>query len=71
MREGKTGQIYSIMQTARSGMMTMNHSLIELCKAGLISYDDALGNSSAPEEIMARLPRIKGKVSKTESAVQD
>jgi twitching motility protein PilT len=59
MREGKTGQIYAIMQTARSGMMTMNHSLIELCKAGIIGYDDALVNSTAPEDIMAKLPRME------------
>jgi twitching motility protein PilT len=57
MKEGKTSQIYSIMQTARSGMMTLNHSLIELCKAGVITYDDALANSPAPEEIMSKLPR--------------
>jgi twitching motility protein PilT len=57
MKEGKINQIYAIMQTARSGMMTMNHSLIELCKAGVITYEDALVNSSAPEEIMTKLPR--------------
>jgi twitching motility protein PilT len=71
IREGKSSQIYSIMQTARSGMLTMNHSLIELCKAGLISYDDAIGNSSAPEEIMAKLPKTKDKKVKAEAAAQD
>jgi twitching motility protein PilT len=60
MKEGKTTQIYSIMQTARSGMTTLNHSLIDLCKAGIISYDDALSNSPSPEDIMAKLPRIIG-----------
>jgi twitching motility protein PilT len=57
VKEGKINQIYAIMQTARSGMTTMNHSLIELCKAGVISYEDALLNSPAPEEILAKLPR--------------
>ncbi len=71
IREGKTTQIYSIMQTARSGMLTMNHSLTELCKAGCISYDDALGNSTAPEEIMAKLPRTKDKASKKEASSGD
>jgi twitching motility protein PilT len=67
LREGKNGQIYSIMQAARSGMMTMNHSLIELCRAGIISYDDALNNSTAPEEIMSKLPRAEAGAVKSEA----
>jgi twitching motility protein PilT len=70
MKEGKTSQIYSIMQTARSGMNTLNHSLIELCRSGRISYDDALAISSAPEEIMSKLPRTKDRVQKTDPAAQ-
>ena len=59
IKEGKIAQIYSIMQTARSGMITMNQALIELCSAGTIAYEDALANSSSPEEIMAKLQRPK------------
>ncbi|WP_461204499.1 type IV pilus twitching motility protein PilT [Clostridium sp. DL1XJH146] len=43
IREGKTHQIQSSIQTgAKYGMKTMDSSLIELYKDGLISYDDAL-----------------------------
>jgi len=54
IREDKIHQIYSIMQTgqAHSGMQTMNQSLFELYTKGLISYDEALGRSPIPEEIL-------------------
>ena len=71
IREGKTGQIYPLMQTARGGMATMNQSLIGLCGAGIISYDDALANSYAPEEIMAKLPKTKDMAQRKEAAAED
>lgn len=43
IREGKTHQIASVLQTAtRSGMKTMDSSLFELYKRGYISIEDAL-----------------------------
>jgi twitching motility protein PilT len=59
IKEGRINQIYPIMQTARSGMRTMNQSLIELYSGGLITYEDAINNSPVPEEITAKLPKEK------------
>jgi twitching motility protein PilT len=54
IREDKTHQIYSMMQTGQSkfGMLTMNQSLFELFRKGELSYDDALGKSPVPEELL-------------------
>ena len=46
IREGKTYQIISMMQSGRSqGMHTMDQHLAELANAGTISVDDALENA--------------------------
>jgi twitching motility protein PilT len=52
IREGKTHQVYSAIQTgATYGMCTMEKSLAELFQAGLISADDALSKSNHPNEL--------------------
>jgi len=60
IREDKIHQIYSMMQTgqARFGMQTMNQSLFELYTKGLLSYEDAIGRSSVPEELITMLQRV-------------
>ncbi|MBI4690971.1 MAG: type IV pilus twitching motility protein PilT [Nitrospirae bacterium] len=60
IREDKIHQIYSMMQTgqAKFGMQTMNQSLTELYTKGFISYEDAIGRSSVPEELITMLQRI-------------
>jgi twitching motility protein PilT len=51
IREGKTHQVYSAIQTGtKDGMMTMEKSLAELCTEGVISWDDALAKASHPDE---------------------
>ncbi|MGO9950986.1 MAG: type IV pilus twitching motility protein PilT [Dissulfurispiraceae bacterium] len=62
IKEGRVNQIYPIMQTARSGMKTMNQSLIELVATGLISYEDAVNNSPVPEEIIAKMHKGKSSI---------
>lgn len=59
IREDKIHQIYGIMQTGqtKSGMQTMNQSLYDLYQRRLITYDDALGRSSVPEEMIAMMGR--------------
>lgn len=54
IREDKIHQIYSMMQTgqAKFGMQTMNQSLYELYTKGLITYEDAVGRSPIPDEIL-------------------
>ena len=54
IREGKTHQIYSAIQTGtRDGMCTMEKSLNELCQAGLINPEDALSKANHPQELRA------------------
>lgn len=59
IREDKVHQIYSMMQTgqAKFGMQTMNQALFDLYSKGLISYGDAVGRSTVPEEIIMMLER--------------
>jgi twitching motility protein PilT len=52
IREAKTHQIYSAIQTgSQHGMCTMEKSLGELYQAGLITEDDALSKSNHPQEL--------------------
>ena len=52
IREGKTSQIYSAIQTgAGQGMQTLETALANLYKKNLITVDDALAKSSRPEEL--------------------
>lgn len=55
IREDKIHQIYSMMQTGQTkfGMQTMNQSLFDLYSRRLISYEDAVGRSPVPDEIIA------------------
>jgi twitching motility protein PilT len=59
IREDKTHQIYSMMQTGQSkvAMNTMNQSLYELYRNGDLSYEDALAKSSIPEELLNMMQR--------------
>lgn len=59
IREDKTHQIYSMMQTGQTkfGMQTMNQSLFELFKRGLITYEEALAKSTIPEELLNMMQR--------------
>ncbi len=52
IRESKTHQIYSIIQTNRKeGMITLDNQLIELCRKGIISQENALVYSSDSEYV--------------------
>ena len=52
IREGKTHQIYSAIQTGGTyGMSTMEKSLAELHEAGLITDEDALSKANHPQEL--------------------
>jgi twitching motility protein PilT len=59
IREDKIHQIYSMMQTgqAKFGMQTMNQSLHDLYTKGLITYEDAIGRSPVPEELIQVIQR--------------
>ena len=52
IREGKTHQIYSVLQTsASSGMQTMDSHLAQLVRAGRITREIAERRGSVPEEL--------------------
>ncbi len=59
IREDKVHQVYSIMQTGQSkfGMQTLNQSLYDLYVKRQISYEDCIGRSSNPEELIPMLGR--------------
>jgi twitching motility protein PilT len=51
IREGKTAQIYSSIQTgAQYQMQTMETSLRDLYQRGLVTFEDALAKTSRPED---------------------
>ncbi len=53
IRDAKEHQIYSILQTSqKTGMRTINHSLVELYVKDLITYDEALSRSSSTDELI-------------------
>jgi len=52
IREGKTSQIYSAIQTGgKLGMQTLEKVLSDLYKAGTISFDAAMSKTSKPDEL--------------------
>jgi twitching motility protein PilT len=52
IREGKTAQIYSAIQTGgKLGMQTLERVLADQYKAGLISFESAMAKTSRPDEL--------------------
>jgi twitching motility protein PilT len=59
IRDGKTFQIASIMQTGRgSGMMTLNDSLTQLVKDGIVDPREALRKAVAKNELRGTLEKL-------------
>jgi twitching motility protein PilT len=60
IREGKTHQIYSALQTgAQFGMQTMDTSLVELVRDGKISRELAESRSGTPEELRRLMGTVR------------
>ncbi|MFA4015014.1 MAG: hypothetical protein RUDDFDWM_000080 [Candidatus Fervidibacterota bacterium] len=56
IREGKTHQIPSIIQTSGEvGMQTMDQALRDLYLQGIITYEDAMSRAQRPEELKKML----------------
>jgi twitching motility protein PilT len=52
IREGKTSQIYSAIQTGgKLGMQTLEKVLADYYKSGMISFEAAMSKTSKPDEI--------------------
>ena len=52
IREGKTHQIYSVVETStREGMITLDRSLKQLYEEGMIKYEDAIAHMRNPKSL--------------------
>jgi len=69
IREGKTHQLSSAMQTGRkNGMVVMDHAILEAAKAGRISTNEAYENGNdkslftqfAPREVQGNMTLVQG-----------
>jgi twitching motility protein PilT len=61
IREGKTHQIYSVLQTGgQHGMQTMDAALVELVRAGKITRQLAESRAHSPEELRRLLGGVAG-----------
>ena len=59
IREGKTAQIYSQIQTgANMGMQTRERALANLVTAGKVTRSEALDKTTKPEELTRLLDQI-------------
>ena len=59
IREGKTYQIQSVLQTSTAmGMMTMDQSLKALYEHGVIGYEDAIDHAFDPKELQRLLGHL-------------
>ncbi len=55
IREGKTHQVYSIMETnTKDGMITLDRSIKDLYLDGLVGYEDAVGHLRNPKALLER-----------------
>ncbi len=61
IRDNKSHQIHSIIQTGgQAGMRTMNQSVFELYRGGMISFDEAVHHSPDPSELQRLTQRTSG-----------
>lgn len=63
IREGKTAQIYSAIQTGGSlKMQTLETALRDLYSKKMITYDDAMAKSSRPDDLKRMLDTVAGAI---------
>ena len=56
IREGKTHQVYSVLQAGgRYGMVTMDMSLVQLVRSGRITMDMALERCANEEDLRRQM----------------
>ncbi|MCG8515777.1 MAG: type IV pilus twitching motility protein PilT [Halanaerobiales bacterium] len=61
IREGKSAQLYSVMQTgAKYGMIVLNNYLIQLYEQDLIELETAIHRSNNPDYIRKGVRRLEG-----------
>lgn len=71
IREDKVHQIYSQIQVgqAKSGMQTMNQSLLMLYQRRVISFDDAMSRSPDPDELKQMMTGVAQAIKKKQQRV--
>lgn len=66
IREGKTHQLYTDIQTgAEHGMISLDQYLLDLVKNRLIKYEDALAKSSNPKDFEQRAQKMMAEMGAT------
>ena len=56
IRENKTNQIQTVLQSSiQAGMHTLNHSLVQLVRTGMVTLDDAMNVSNEPSNLESML----------------
>ena len=56
IRENKTNQIQTVLQSSlQTGMHTLNHSLVQLVRTGMVTLDDAMNVSNEPSNLESML----------------
>lgn len=61
IREGKTAQIYSAIQTGgKLGMQTLEKVLADQYRAGLITFESAMSKTSRPDELQRLIGGVPG-----------
>ena len=64
IRERRTHQLYGVIESGgEHGMQLMDMHLLELCRRGTISYDQALARSMNPRDFRARASGLVGRPS--------
>ncbi len=62
IRERRTHQLYGLIETGSDhGMQLLDMHLLELCRSGVISYDQALARSMNPRDFRARASGLVGR----------
>jgi twitching motility protein PilT len=59
IRENRSNQLQNVMMTnSKEGMQTLESSLVQLIADGVVSYEDALGVSAHPKELVRSLDQL-------------
>jgi len=65
IREGKTHQIYNLIQTgAKMGMKLLDSSLKNLVEEGIVDFDDAIAKSTNPNDFERLVKRPEARVNR-------
>ena len=61
VREGKTEQLHGLIETGSEyGMQLLDAHLLDLCRQGTITFDEALSKSLSPKDFHARATAVVG-----------